>query len=176
MSVETNAIEISPAFEMYWQDIGKRINELAGHISGKLNVMIGPVRNSPSPAIFLVVSYCRGLEANCSDDLLDVQSFLFPTHLHYSGDCLSADLFARSHLATIRDVEGASGLVLFPSLSHEAKVQLLARTVLASSLLVDPQVPDDEPTHNSADRIPVELVSRSFLLLAAILSIINVFI
>jgi len=137
--VETNAIEISEAFEKYWQDMEALVVQLSADLPGRLNVLAGPVRNSPSPAIFLVVSYCPDpIELGCSEDQLDVQSFTLPTHLHYSRDCLSTDLFSRSHLTTLRDVERASGLNLFRSLASEAKVQLLRRTLLASSLLVDP--------------------------------------
>lgn len=152
--VETNAIEISPAFEKYWQDIEKRIMELSGN-AGRIHVVAGPARNSPSPAIFLVVSYCTDLmELDCSGKELDVQSFLLPTHLHYGRDCLSSNLFLRSHLATVRDVEHASGLNIFQSLSREAKVQVLGRTVLASSLLVDPRPklwPNDKLASGHAD-------------------------
>lgn len=153
--VETNAIEISPAFGKYWQDIENRIKELSSYMAGRIHVLAGTVRNSPSPAIFLVVSYCTyAMELGCSGKELDVQSFLLPTHLHYGRNCLSTDLFLRSHVATVRDVEKASGLILFQSLSHEAKVQVLGRTVLASSLLVDPRptlLPDARLASSHAD-------------------------
>ena len=119
------------------------IVQLSANLPGRLNIFVGPVRDSPSPAIFLVVSYCPDpveLLA-CLENQLNVQSFILPTHLHYSRDCLSTERFLRSHLTTIRDVERASGFNLFQSLLNEAKVQLLRRTILASSLLVDPLDP-----------------------------------
>ena len=119
------------------------IVQLSANLPGRLNIFVGSVRDSPSPAIFLVVSYCPDpveLLA-CLENQLNVQSFILPTHLHYSRDCLSTERFLRSHLTTIRDVERASGFNLFQSLLNEAKVQLLRRTILASSLLVDPLDP-----------------------------------
>ncbi len=92
------------------------------------------------------------------------------------------ELFARSNLATVRDVEKASGLIFFPSLSREAKLRLLARTVLASDLLVDPlpEIPDDQQHfHNSANHLDtlVEFVLLwKLLLLAAVVKFFHEFV
>lgn len=90
------------------------------------------------------------------------------------------ELFARSNLATVRDVEKASGLILFPSLSREAKLRLLARTVLASNLLVDPrpEISDDQQHfHNSAMNHVGTLVESvllwNLLLLAVVVKFIH---
>lgn len=165
--VETNVIDISQSFAKYWQSVEERIGEFLVNASGRVNVMAGPVRNWPSPSVFLVVSYCQHHLSNCSGDELQVQSFLLPTHLRYNRDCLSVDLFLRSHLASVRDVERESQLTLYSSISAQDKVQLLARTVLTSHiLLVDPRPPVVQQVNHAA-RLGTGLISwlTSILLL-----------
>lgn len=119
------------------------------------------MRTSRSPAIFLIIAYCQVLP-NCSKDEWQVQSFLLPTHLRYSRDCLPTILYLRSHLATVRDVERATGLTLFSSLSAEDKVRILARTVLTSgNFLVDPYPPatPNEQVPNSSGNLVSSFIS-----------------
>ena len=164
--VETNAIDISSPFSAYWLDMETRIDRLAANHSGHVNVVVGPVRSSSKPAVFVVISFCQHMLTNCSGDELQVQSFLLPSHLRYSRNCLSTDSFARSHLATVRDMEQATGLTLFPQLPFEDKIQLLGRTVLANSLIIDPQSPSKETgDSNYASSLSSNNYNASWLLL-----------
>lgn len=108
--------------------------------NGETNVIAGPVRNSISPGLFFIVSTClvENSLAECPIDQLDLQSFIFPTNLRYSRDCINSDKFFSNNLATLADVEHLTGLSFLPSLSYGDKADVLSRTPLASTLLVNP--------------------------------------
>lgn len=151
MAVDTNAIEISANFEKYWIDFQSRL----GHnvvLHGETNVIIGPIRDSSSPSLFIIVSNCNNSAlADCGINQLNVQSFILPTHLRYNGGCIAFDDMYRVHIAGVRDVEQITGLHFFPTLSYRDKVDILSRTPFASSLLIEPRPPHDKmiPTSRS---------------------------
>jgi hypothetical protein len=140
LAVDTNAIEISNSFGTYWRDFHTMLNYCV-NIHGETNVVTGPVRDSPSSGLFVIVSICRSVDValvNCPSEELDIQSFIFPTSSRYSRDCIKSTKFFSTNLATLPDVEHLSGFRFFPSLSFGEKAEILSRTPLASTLLVDP--------------------------------------
>lgn len=146
VAVDTNAIEISKSFEKYWREFLILLNKSI-ESSGDTNVIMGPVRNSLSPGLFVIVSTCQASLAGCPVDELDVQSFIFPTNVRYSRDCIDLDKFFSQNLATLADVEHLTGIRFFPSLSYGDKADVLSRTPLASSLLVNPDPSPFLTTH-----------------------------
>nr|CAH0102825.1 unnamed protein product [Daphnia galeata] len=140
LAVDTNAIEISKSFDTYWRDFHTLLNYCV-NINGETNVITGPVLDSPSSGLFVIVSTCRSVGvalADCPIDQLDIQSFILPTNLRYSRNCIKSTKFFSTNLATLPDIEHLTGLRFFPSLSFGDKAEILSRTPLASTLLVDP--------------------------------------
>lgn len=140
VAVDTNAIEISKPFETYWNEFHAMLNRSV-ESNGETNVIVGPVRESPSSGLFFIVSTCRSVGvalAECSIDQLDMQSFIMPTNVRYSRDCIKFTAFFNAHLASLPDVEHLTGIRFFPSLSYGDKADILSRTPLASTLLVNP--------------------------------------
>ena len=139
VGIDTNAIEISKSMENYWTEFHSMLNNSLGD-NAVINVITGPVRDSISPGLFFIVSTCStpGVQlASCSVDALDMQAFILPTNVRYSRECIDANKFFRNNLATLADIEHLTGIRFFPLLSYEGKVDLLSRTPLASSLLVN---------------------------------------
>ncbi|KAI9555247.1 hypothetical protein GHT06_017762 [Daphnia sinensis] len=140
VAVDTNAIEISKPFETYWNEFHAMLNRSV-ETNGETNVIVGPVRDSPSPGLFFVVSTCRSngvALADCPVDQLDMQSFIMPTNVRYSRDCIKFTAFFNAHLASLPDVEHLTGIRFFPALPYGDKADILSRTPLASTLLVNP--------------------------------------
>lgn len=109
--------------------------------NGETNVIVGPVRNSPSSGLFFIVSTCQAVGVavvDCPLDQLDMQSFIMPTNVRYSRKCINYTAFFNAHLASLPDVEHLTGIRFFPSLSYRDKADILSRTPLASTLLVNP--------------------------------------
>ena len=143
VAVDTNALEISLPFANYLNDFYDLLNGSV-EANGNTNIITGPVRDSQSPGLFAIVSVCRTkdvLLADCPFNDLDMQAFILPTNLRYSGDCnnlFSSNDFFSTNLATLADIEHLTGIRFFPSLTYSNKVDLLSRTPLASTLLVNP--------------------------------------
>lgn len=140
ITIDTNALEVSTPFVKYWNGLHSLVESLtqANRIA---NVIVGPARWTPSPSIFVVVSTCKDQTASlpeCPVASLDFQSFLLPTNTRYSRSCLDIDVFLRSHVATLRDIESHTGLHFFPQLTYGDKADLLSRTPLATMLLLNP--------------------------------------
>lgn len=137
VAIDTNAIEISKYFEKYLNDfLALLITSVESN--GETNVITGPVRNSPSPGLFVIVSTCRSALVECAVDELEFQSFIFPTNVRYSRDCIESGKFFSQNLVSLADVEHLTGIRFFPSLPYGDKADVLSRTPFASSLLVNP--------------------------------------
>ena len=144
-AVDTNAIEISLGFKGFWSEFNARLGKSI-EVHGETNVIVGPISDPNSPSLFIIVFNCNKKPLkNCSVNQLDIQSFILPTCLKYNGDCLDPDDFFNAHLAGLRDVEKITGLHFFPTLNYRDQVDLLARTPLASSILVNPAPSFKEP-------------------------------
>ena len=138
MVVDTNAIEVSSRFTKYWGDFHDKLSQLIAQ-NGETNVIVGPVRDSASPALFFIVSNCKNSPlSQCPIDQLDQQSFILPTNSKYNRDCISSEDFFIHNLAMLRDVEIVSNLQFFPLLPYRYRVDLLSRTLFASQLLSNP--------------------------------------
>jgi len=140
MAVDTNAIDVSPAFLKYWTDFHKKLSESVS-TNAETNVVIGPIRDiTSSPSLFVVVSNCRNyILSKCpSVSHLEVQTFILPTRMKHNNDCLSPEDFFATHLAMLRDITQITGLRFFPSTSYRDQVDLLSRTPFASDLIANP--------------------------------------
>ena len=138
VAVDSNAIEVYSRFAKYWGDFHDKISQLIAQ-NGETNVIVGPVRDSESPALFFIVSNCKNSPlAQCPIDQLDQQSFILPTHSKYNRDCISSEEFFTTNLAMLSDVEHVSNLQFFPVLPYRYRVDLLSRTCYASLLLANP--------------------------------------
>ena len=138
VAVDTNAIEVSSRFAKYWTDFKTKLSQSVT-LNGETNVIVGPVRDSESPALFFIVSNCKNSPlAQCPIDQLDQQSFILPTHSKYNRDCISSEEFFTTNLAMLSDVEHVSNLQFFPVLPYRYRVDLLSRTCYASLLLANP--------------------------------------
>lgn len=112
---------------------------------GPLNVVTGIV-SEPSVTVFYVVLSCSADftqgEWNltyCPIEQRDVQAFLLPSKQWMrSQECTTHEDFIAFNVASLKDVENFTGYDFFPDLSAEEKAQLLSRTVLGSSLVVQP--------------------------------------
>ncbi len=138
MAVDTNAIEVSTSFLNFWTDFHTKLSASVA-FNGETNIVIGPIRDSSSSSLFVIVSNCHNnILSECSIDRLDVQSLILPTHLKYNQGCTSSDEFFNQHLAGLRDIVQITGLNFFPITTYRDQVDLVTRTPFASKLLVDP--------------------------------------
>lgn len=137
VAVDTNAIEVSSRFFKYWTDFHAKLTQSIAQ-NGETNVIVGPVRDSISPALFFIVTNCKNSSlAQCPIDQLDQQSFIFPTYSKYNRDCIVSEEFFSTNLAMLRDIEYFSNLQFFPLLPYRYRTDLLSRTCYASLLLVN---------------------------------------
>jgi len=143
MAVDTNAIDVSSDFLKYWTDFHTKLSASVA-TNGETNVVIGPIRDTSSPSLFVIVSNCGNyLLSECPVDRLEVQSFILPTRMKHNNACLGSDDFFATHLAMLRDISQITGLRFFPAISYRDQVDLLSRTPFASDLLANPD-PDPE--------------------------------
>jgi len=163
--IDTNAIEISAGFKKFWNDFHVKLGRTAAS-KGETNVIVGPILDSNSPSLFVIVSNCnRKALKNCSINQLDVQSFILPTHLKYNIDCMDSDDLFNAHLAGLRDVEQITGFHFFPALSYRDKVDLMSRTPFASKILVDPSPSFKEAHEMVPNNSPKYLPAKNAILI-----------
>jgi hypothetical protein len=126
---------VSSRFVKYWTDFHAKLAQSITQ-NGETNVIVGPVRDSISPALFFIVSNCKNSPlAQCPIDQLDQQSFILPTYSKYNRDCIASEEFFSTNLAMLRDVEHVSNLQFLAALPYRFRVDLLSRTCYASLLL-----------------------------------------
>lgn len=112
---------------------------------GPLHVISGPTRHHLA-SIFFVVTSCKTNSTvgewnltTCPVDHRDLQAFLLPVRQwKYQHSCISDRDFIAYNVATLKDVERITNFQFFPDLPMEDKLNLLSRTTLDSTLVVDP--------------------------------------
>lgn len=118
----------------------------AAETHGHINVISGPTRHH-SPAIFYVIIACAKSNettdswnlTTCPTDQRELQAFLLPVQQWAEQEaCMSERNWIAFHVATLLDVERVTGFNFFPELPVEDKLNLLSRTAIDSTLVINP--------------------------------------
>lgn len=142
--LDTNLLEVPSGIAQFIQTMTKMVSE-ASVSRGPLHVISGPTRHHLA-SIFFVVTSCKTNSTvgewnltTCPVDHRDLQAFLLPVRQwKYQHSCISDRDFIAYNVATLKDVERITNFQFFPDLPMEDKLNLLSRTTLDSTLVVDP--------------------------------------
>ena len=142
--LDTNLLEVPSGIAQFIQTMAKMVSE-ASVSRGPLHVISGPTRHHLA-SIFFVVTSCKTNSTvgewnltTCPVDHRDLQAFLLPVRQwKYQHSCISDRDFIAYNVATLKDVERITNFQFFPDLPMEDKLNLLSRTTLDSTLIVDP--------------------------------------
>ena len=145
--LDTNLLEVPMKMSNIIDAMIQLLSE-AAETYGQINVMSGPTRHH-SPAIFYVVTACINSNeteifdswnlTSCPIDQRELQAFLLPVQQWTEKEaCISDRDWIAFHVATLLDVERATDLHFFPDLALAEKLNLLSRTTIDSTLVINP--------------------------------------
>lgn len=142
----SNALAMSPSLARRWKGLLEELVPAWVSAHGTLNVVLGPVFDNDtdsllddisrlrSPEIpsdlFALVTRCKQRVESldqCQPHQLDSLSFIFSQSQSVSN-CLTTEQYALEFSGRVRDVELATGLTVFPSLTVRDRLGVLLRT------------------------------------------------
>ena len=144
--LDTNLLEVPSKMTNVIDTMIQLLTE-AAQTHGHINVISGPTRHH-SPAVFYVITACMNSNdtetsdswnvTTCPIDQRELQAFLLPVQQWTEKEaCISERNWIAFHVATLLDVERVTGFHFFPDLPVEDKLNLLSRTAIDSTLVIN---------------------------------------
>ncbi|XP_047487509.1 ectonucleotide pyrophosphatase/phosphodiesterase family member 3-like [Penaeus chinensis] len=142
----SNALAMSPSLAKRWKGLLEELVPAWVSAHGTLNVVLGPIFDNDTDSLlddisrlrspdipsdlFAIVTRCKKHVKSlnlCLPDQLDSLSFIFSQSQSVSN-CLTTERYTLEFSGRVKDVEMATGLVFFPSLTFRDRLRVLLRT------------------------------------------------
>ncbi|XP_042886428.1 venom phosphodiesterase-like [Penaeus japonicus] len=137
---------MSSSLAQHWKDLLEDLVPAWVSAHGTLNIVLGLVFDNNTDSLldditqlrfpdipsdlFAIVTRCKNRVKSfelCQPDQLDTLSFIFPQSQMVSN-CLTTERYALEFSGHVKDVELATGLTFFPSLTFRNRLSVLLRT------------------------------------------------